>query len=88
MSYDESTRGALSKSQRRLKLFRFTMTGVMIVLLPPSFISGIAPITLVLIPVAFLVIPFMISAFFGEMHPTRLQPAHVRVWAFARDIEV
>jgi hypothetical protein len=30
----------------------------------------------------------MIPAFFSETHPTRLRPAHVRVWAFAPAIRV
>jgi len=83
MFCDESAKGPSSRSQRRLKLFRFTMTGVMIVLLPPFFLLAIAPMMMVLIPVAFLVTAFMIPAFFSETHPTRLRPAHVRVWAFA-----
>src|SRR5438874_2424752 len=78
MFYDESARSESSKSQSRLKLFRFTMTGVIIVLLLPFVMLAFGPVMLMLFPLALTLIPLMIPGLFSGAHVNQLEPAVIR----------
>lgn len=84
MFYDESAKvrlpmGKSAKRARRTKRLRFTMTGIMIVLLPPFLMLAIAPIMVMSVPIALVLLPFMIAAFLSSAHATRWQPRLIRV---------
>lgn len=84
MFCDESAkvRSPMSKSAkraRRVKRLRFTMTGIMIVLLPPFLVLAIAPVLLMFVPIALVLLPFMIATFFSSPHARALDARLIRV---------
>jgi uncharacterized membrane protein len=83
MFYDESARSEPSNRQRPLKLFRFTMTGVIIALLAPFVMLAFAPVILMLLPLALVAMAIMVPALVGGGHPNQLQSGRVQVWQFA-----
>lgn len=88
MFYDESAkvRSPMSKSAkrtRRMKRFRFTMTGVMIVLLPPFLMLAIVPTMLMFVPVALVLIPFMLAALVSA-HAKQSEPQLIPIQRLPR----
>jgi hypothetical protein len=55
----------VARSERILAIARVTSIWVSVFLLPPFFILAIAPMLLVLVPVAIVAIPFIIPAMFS-----------------------
>ena len=51
---------------------------VAVVMVPPFVVLAIAPMVLMLLPVAFVAIPFMLSAFAGEAREVQPLPRRVR----------
>jgi hypothetical protein len=57
---------------------RFAIGIVAVVLIPPFVALAIVPLLLVLTPVAFIAIPFMLSAFAGEARDVVAAPKRLR----------
>ena len=51
-----------------------------VILLPPFVALAIVPMLFMLVPVAFVVIPFMIPAFFGAAHSNQVESHRIRAW--------
>jgi uncharacterized protein involved in cysteine biosynthesis len=59
----------MHRQQRQIAwLIRMFIVGVAVLLVPPFVMVAVAPMVLVLIPVALLAIPFMLGAFQKEGH--------------------
>ena len=63
-----------------LKPARIATVLLTAILLPPFVVLAIAPMLLMLVPVAFVAIPFMIPAFFGAAHSSQAECQRVRAW--------
>lgn len=73
---------AIGQEKRPLSIFLRAVIGtIALIMVPPFVVLAIAPMLLVLAPVALVAIPFMISAFAGEAR--EVQPATRRVRALA-----
>jgi hypothetical protein len=55
----------VARSERILAILRKTSIWISVLLLPPFFVLAIAPMLLVLVPVAIVAIPFIIPAMFS-----------------------
>jgi hypothetical protein len=53
---------------------RFIMGIIAAIMIPPFVVLAIAPMLLVLVPVALIAIPFMLSAFAGEAREVTVAP--------------
>jgi hypothetical protein len=54
-----------ARSERILAIMRMTSIWISVLLIPPFFVLAIAPMLLVLIPVAIVAVPFIIPAMFS-----------------------
>jgi hypothetical protein len=68
----------MTVSRARSKVLRAVMILAAAVALPPFFALAIAPMLLVSFPIAFVVIPFMIPAFFGGAHSSHVESVRIR----------
>jgi hypothetical protein len=68
-----------AKRARRTKRLRFTMTGIMIVLLAPVLMLALAPVLLMFVPIALVLLPFMLATFFSSPHARAFDPRLIRV---------
>jgi len=59
---------------------RFIVATIAAILVPPFVLLAIAPMLLVLAPVALCAIPFMLSAFAGEAREVRIAPRRLQVF--------
>ena len=66
---DDMNQGPVMRSERVAKVLRSLAIGTSLLLLPPFFALAIAPMLLVLVPVAIVGLPFIIPAMF----PSSLQ---------------
>src|SRR5262249_49227798 len=84
MFYDQA-----ANDGRPFSLYRLTTSLATMLLLPHFIALAIAPMLLMLVPVAFVAIPFMIPAFFSGARSTRFEFQPVPVWrsAFAMQFE-
>jgi hypothetical protein len=82
MFYDES-----ASSRQPLNPSRLAMISVAIILLPPFITLAAAPVLLMLLPVAWVAIPFMIPAFFGGTHSNQVESHNIRLWRPALAVE-
>jgi hypothetical protein len=82
MFYDESAKGRLRPTAAGLR--SSTVRGAAIlaaaVLMPPFIALAIAPMLLMLLPVAFVAIPIMVPAFFGGAHSNHNESIRHRKW--------
>jgi hypothetical protein len=62
---------------------RVVIGTVALIMVPPFVVLAMAPILLMLSPVALVAIPFMISAFAGEAREVQPTPRRVRALAHA-----
>jgi hypothetical protein len=78
-----------ARSERILAILRKTSIWISVLLLPPFFVLAIAPMLLVLVPVAIVAIPFIIPAMFSgsltalseERQRASMRPAPRHLWA-------
>lgn len=87
MFYNTSAkiRSPMSKSARRVqgtRRLRFTMTGVMIVLLPPFLMLAMAPMMSMMVPIALVLLSFMLATALSGLHAKQLEPRLIRVEHF------
>jgi hypothetical protein len=80
MIYFKAKQRAPSNSQRQSMLFRFSMSALTIILLPPFVTLAVAPMMLMLVPIALVAIPVMIQAFFGAAYANRQESQHLQAW--------
>jgi hypothetical protein len=58
---------------------RFIVGSIAAIMIPPFVVLAIAPMLLVLAPVALCAIPFMLSAFAGEAREVKVAPRRLQV---------
>ena len=75
MFYDES-----ATDWQPMSFLRLTTSVATAVLVPPFIALAVVPMTLMLIPVAFVAIPFMIPAFFPAAHSTTVETKQLESW--------
>jgi hypothetical protein len=83
MFYDTSAKDEASMCGRPMKLFRLTMTGVIIVLLAPFVMFAMAPVVLLLVPLALVAMAFMLPAVVGGRPSNPVQSEHLQAWRLA-----
>ena len=82
MFYDESAKGRPWPTAAGMRASTVRGAAVLgaAVLVPPFIALAVAPMLLMLLPVAFVAIPFMVPAFFGGAHANRSESIRNRKW--------
>jgi hypothetical protein len=75
MFYDQS-----AGEGRRFSAYRTLAIAAAAILVPPFIALAVVPMVVILIPVAFVVVPFMVPAFFGGAHASGIESKNILLW--------